>query len=94
MDPSNLRGSPPAVVAIDPGPLRALPVAAESVVDLASVHVGDPMAVLRVGLLAVASREGREPLLDRSPTERRDDEIRLSAVVPTILARHTVGGPD
>ena len=46
------------------------------------------MAVLRAGLLAVASVEGRGPLLDRSGPERRDDALRLAAVVPTVLARH------
>ena len=46
------------------------------------------MAVLRVGLLAVGAVEGRGPLLDRSSVQRRDDAVRLAAVVPTVLARH------
>ena len=46
------------------------------------------MAVLRVGLLAVAACEDRGPLLDRTGSQRRDDGLRLAAVVPTVLARH------
>ena len=79
---------PPEVAAIDAGPLRALPEEAAAVVDAAAARLGDPMAVLRVGLLAVASEEGRGPLLDRSALQRRDDALRLAAVVPTVLARH------
>ena len=79
---------PPAVAAIDVGPRRALPDDAASVVDAAIARLEDPMAVLRVGLLAVAASEGRGPLLDRSPQQRRDDALRLAAVVPTVLARH------
>lgn len=79
---------PPDTTAIDPGPLRALPDQAARVVDMAAAHLDDPMSVLRVGLLAVASVEGRGPLLDRSPAQRRDDAVRLVAVVPTVLARH------
>ena len=79
---------PPAVPTIDPGPRRALPPAAATVVDAAAANLDDPLATLRTGLLAVADVEGRGPVLDRSPTERRDDAVRLAAVVPTILARH------
>ena len=79
---------PPAVRRIDPGPMRDLPAEAARVVDAASARMDDPMAVLRVGLLAVGAVEGRGPLLDRSTAQRRDDAARLAAVVPTILARH------
>ena len=79
---------PPAVAAIDPGPLRVLPREVKTVVDLTAAHIDDPMAALRVGILALASVEGRGPLLDRSPAARRDDAVRLAAVVPTILTRH------
>ncbi|MDE0600622.1 MAG: citrate synthase [bacterium] len=79
---------PPAVPRIDPGPMRDLPSEAARVVDAASARMDDPMAVLRVGLLAVAAVEGRGPLLDRSAAQRREDAGRLAAVVPTILARH------
>lgn len=79
---------PPAVARIDPGPLRHLPDEAANVADAATAHLDDAMAVLRVGLLAVASLEERGPLLDRTPVERRDDALRLAAVVPTVLARH------
>ena len=79
---------PPAVSVVDAGLLRVLPEEATAVADAASLRLDDPMAVLRVGLLAVASAEGRGPLLDRTGVERRDDALRLAAVVPTILARH------
>ena len=79
---------PPAAARIDPGPLRLLPGEAAHVVDAATAHLDDAMAVLRVGLLAVASLEGRGPLLDRTASRRRDDALRLAAVVPTVLARH------
>ena len=79
---------PPEVAAIDAGPLRVLPEGAAAVVDAAAARLDDPMGVLRVGLLAVASQEGRGPLLDRTGSQRRDDALRLAAVVPTVLARH------
>jgi citrate synthase len=79
---------PPAVSVIDPGPMRTLPIEAAGVVDAASARMNDPMGVLRVGLLAVAAAEGRGPLLDRHADRRREDALRLAAVVPTILARH------
>ncbi|MDE0234840.1 MAG: citrate synthase [bacterium] len=79
---------PPAVPRVNPGPMRELPTEAARVVDAASAQMDDPMAVLRVGLLAVGAVEGRGPLLDRSAAQRRDDAVRLAAVVPTILARH------
>ena len=79
---------PPAAAAIDSGTLRALPETVAEVVDATATRLADPMAVLRAGLLAVASVEGREPLLDRSRPQRREDALRLAAVVPTVLARH------
>lgn len=79
---------PPEADAIDSGPMRALPDDAAAVVDAAAVRLDDPMAVLRAGLLAVAAIEGRGPLLDRTASQRRDDAVRLAAVVPTVLARH------
>ena len=79
---------PPETAALDPGPMRLLPDEAAPVVDAASSRLDDPMAVLRVGLLAVGVVESRGPLLDRSSVQRRDDAVRLAAVVPTILARH------
>ena len=79
---------PPEAATIDAGPLRVLPEAAAEVVDTAAARLDDPMAVLRVGMLAVGAQERRGPLLDRSRPQRRDDALRLAAVVPTILARH------
>lgn len=79
---------PPAVTSIDPGPYRTLPVEAEALIDASAARLADAMATLRVGLLAVASLEGRGPLLDRTSAQRREDAIRLAAIVPTILARH------
>ena len=79
---------PPEAATIDAGRMRALPQAAAEVVDSAAARLDDPMAVLRVGMLAVGAQERRGPLLDRSRPQRRDDALRLAAVVPTILARH------
>ena len=79
---------PPDAAVVDGGPLRALPEQVAEIVDAAAARLDDPMAVLRVGLLAVASAEGRGPLLDRTVLQRRDDALRLAAVVPTVLARH------
>ena len=78
---------PPGADLIDAGLMRALPEAAAQLVDSAAARLDDPMAVLRVGLLAVGAQECRGPLLDRSRLQRRDDALRLAAVVPTILAR-------
>ena len=79
---------PPDAAAVDGGPNRALPEEAAVIVDAAAARLPDPMAVLRVGLLAVAALEDRGPLLDRTSSQRRDDALRLAAVVPTVLARH------
>ena len=79
---------PPEATAIDAGHLRTLPEEAAAVVDAASARLDDPMAALRVGLLSVSAQEGRGPLLDRTVAQRRDDALRLAAVVPTVLARH------
>lgn len=79
---------PPTTAVIDAGPLRPLPDPVAELVDAAAVRLADPMSTLRCGLLALADVESRGPTLDRSPAERRDDALRLAAVVPTILARH------
>ncbi len=79
---------PPSVGVIDGGPLRSLPRSAADLVDAAAERLSDPMATLRVGLLAVADIEARGATLDRSARELREDALRLAAVVPTILARH------
>ncbi|MEM8708001.1 MAG: citrate/2-methylcitrate synthase, partial [Actinomycetota bacterium] len=79
---------PPEVPVIDGGAHRVLPAAVGTLVDAAAECYADPMNTLRAGVLAVADREGRGSTLDRSPAELRDDAVRLSAVVPTILARH------
>ena len=79
---------PPDMAAIDGGPNRTLPEEAAEIVDAVATRLPDPMAVLRVGLLAVAALEDRGPLLDRTASQRRDDAIRLAAVVPAVLARH------
>jgi citrate synthase len=81
-------GLPPERVQLNPGPRRGLPPVVAELVDEAAARLADPMSTLRVGLLALADAEGRGPTLDRSPEQRRDDAIRLAAVVPTILARH------
>ncbi len=79
---------PPSVPPVAAGARRELPPSAAAAIDAVAGHVADPMAALRVGLMAVADAEDRGPLLDRDPDERRDDALRLAAVVPTILARH------
>lgn len=79
---------PPAVPIVEVGELRALPSACATVVDTVAERLSDPMATLRVGLLALADIEGRGPTLDRTHDQRRADALRLAAVVPTILARH------
>lgn len=81
-------GLPPTTTAVDGGPLRALPAPVAELVDAAAATLSDPMATLRVGLLAVGDHEGRGPLLDRTMAQIDDDALRLAAVVPTILARH------
>lgn len=81
-------GLPPAVPLVAAGSMRMLPPEVEVLVDAAAACMADPMNSLRVGMLAVADREGRGPSLDRSPDELRDDALRLTAIVPTILARH------
>lgn len=79
---------PPAVAPIDIGPRRALPAEVGELVDASAARAADPMVSLRVGLLALADREGRGPVLDRTADQLHDDAVRLAAVVPTILARH------
>ncbi|MFQ5558335.1 MAG: citrate synthase [Acidimicrobiales bacterium] len=79
---------PPDASAIEVAPLRTLPAEAEAVVDAIAARVDDPLTTLRAGLLAVGATEHRGPTLDRDPQRRRDDALRLAAVVPTILARH------
>lgn len=79
---------PPESPRIDSGPLRPLPTDVADLVDSTADRLDQPMATLRVGLLAIADREGRGATLDRTPQQRRTDALRLAAVVPTILARH------
>ena len=79
---------PPEAAMIDAGLLRPLPEAAAEVVDAAAARLDDPMSVLRAGMLAVGGQERRGPLLDQSCSQRREDALRMAAVVPTILARH------
>jgi len=81
-------GLPPGTKTIEPGPLRAIPPAVERLVDEAAEVMSDPLAGLRVGLLALADVECRGATLDRSTDQIRGDALRLAAAVPTILARH------
>jgi citrate synthase len=81
-------GLPPERRRLAPGPRRALPPVVAELVDKAASRVGDPMATLRTALLALADAEGRGSMLDRTAEQRRDDTIRMAAVVPTVLARH------
>lgn len=79
---------PPGMRPIEPGLLRAIPPAVEELVDDAARVVSDPLATLRIGLLALADVEQRGATLDRSAKQLRGDALRLAAAVPTILARH------
>ena len=79
---------PPEVPPLDPGPLRVLPEETSRFIDESARWVGDPMAALRIGLLAVGDHESRGPMLDRSAEQIHGDAVRLAAIVPTILARH------
>jgi citrate synthase len=79
---------PPECPRLSPGPRRGLPPVVAELVDESASRLTDPMATLRVGLLALADAEDRGSALDRTPEQRRDDAVRLAAVVPTILARH------
>jgi len=81
-------GLPPETPSIEPGHLRALPTTIESLIDGTAAVVADPLAALRIGLLALAGHEGRGATLDRSLGQLREDALRLAAAVPTILARH------
>ncbi len=79
---------PPESPRVDPGPLRVLPEPTLRFLDESSKFLTDPMAVLRIGILAVGDHEARGPMLDRSDEEIHGDALRLAAIVPTILARH------
>jgi len=79
---------PPERPLIEVGRYRELPPGVGRLVDAAAECLSDPMNTLRVGILAVADREGRGPTIDRTAEELRDDAIRLAAIVPNILARH------
>ena len=81
-------GLPPARPVVQPGPRRSLPPVVAEAVDEVAARTSDPMATLRAGLLVLADTEGRGPVIDRVAEQRRDDALRLAAVVPTILARH------
>lgn len=79
---------PPERPAIDLGRRRELPVEVAALIDLMSQTVADPLSVVRAGLLAVAELEGHRPVLDIDDRQRREEALRLVAVVPTIVARH------
>ena len=81
-------GLPPDRAPVRPGPRRVLPSDVAEAVDEVASRTVDPMSALRAGLLVLAGTEGRGPVIDRAPEQRRDDALRLAAVVPTILARH------
>lgn len=81
-------GLPPEVPLLKIGHLRVLPRPVRDLLDACSDRLSDPMAVLRIGLLALADLERRVSGLDRTESELREDALRLAAAVPTILARH------
>ncbi len=79
---------PPEAPAIDLGPLRSLPPEVEALVDSMAPFTTDSLSIIRAAVLAVAELEGHQPTLDIDPAQRREDGLRLMAIVPTVVARH------
>lgn len=74
--------------AIELGQRRVLPTAVAELVDLMSPYSADSLSIIRAALLATAEVEGHRPVLDIDTAQRREDALRLVAIVPTIVARH------
>lgn len=79
---------PPESPAIELGQRRVLPTAVAELVDLMSPYSADSLSIIRAALLATAEVEGHRPVLDIDTAQRREDALRLVAIVPTIVARH------
>lgn len=79
---------PPEAAPIVLGKERALPQVVAELVDAMSPYTTDALSMVRVALLAVAEVEGHQPVLDIGASQRREDALRLIAVVPTVVARH------
>jgi citrate synthase len=79
---------PPEIPAIALGSRRGVPTDVAALVDTMSTYSADSLSVIRAAMLAVAEIEGHQPVLDIDPEQRREDVLRLAAIVPTIVARH------
>ncbi len=79
---------PPESEPIALGERRSLPPVVAELVDVMSPYTVDPLSIVRAALLAVAEVEAHQPVLDIDSDERREDALRLIAVVPTVVARH------
>ncbi len=75
-----------AAFAAEVGPLRSLPAAALGVLPTIASASPSISAGLRTMLSLVAATEDLPASLDASPAQLRDQALRLSAVVPTIIA--------
>lgn len=58
----------------------------DAVADAVRTHGTSPLAALRTVLSASAGPLGLRPLIDLDERERRDQALRLAAIVPSVLA--------
>lgn len=79
---------PPESNPIALGERRSLPSVVADLVDVMSPYTVDPLSMVRTALLAVAEVETHQPVFDIDASQRREDALRLIAVVPTVVARH------
>jgi citrate synthase len=66
--------------------MRFVPAALMPIVDAAAAVGGEPLAKLRTVLSLGASVLGLRPLIDLDHDARREQSLRLAAVVPSVLA--------
>ena len=66
--------------------LRFVPAALVPIVDAAAAVGGEPLAQLRTVLSLGATVLGLRPLIDLDHDARREQSLRLAAVVPSVLA--------
>jgi len=79
---------PHEVASIELGQRRTLPGVVADLVDVMSPYTADSLSIVRAALLATAEVEGHQPVLDLDASQRRNDALRLIAIVPTVVARH------
>lgn len=68
------------------GAARVLPSSALPIVDVVAASNAPPLSGLRAVLSVVGPSLGIRPMLDLTHAERRDQSLRLAAVVPSVLA--------